>query len=271
MKIVPLMFLLLVGAAFADTGRVITQDGLDPTADAAAMYSLANRYAEALGVRRNSEEAVKWYYRAAELGNAEAMNALGVAYATGRGVPVNHAESFRWFFNAVEKGSTAAMSNIGKAYYRGDGVPLNYAEAAKWFEAAAMNGHLDAMNNLGLMYETGKGVTQNHRMALGLFRRAAQQGHSLAMMNLGILHANGEAVKRDDVVAFAWLAVALKTGLPDEKRDAVSYNLGALATKLGPKKLARAERLAGEISAAIRHPSSSQPKTNTASPKASFF
>jgi len=268
MKIAPLTFLLLfVGSAFADIGRVRTQDGLDQSAEAAVMYSLAHQYAEGAGVPRDFEEALKWYYRAAELGNAEAMNALGVAYATGRGVPVDHAESLRWFVTAAERGSISAMSNIGKAYYHGVGVPLSYAGAAKWFAAAAMNGHPDAMNNLGLMYATGKGLAQNHGIALGLFRRAAQQGHSLAMLNLGVLYAKGEAVKRDDVVAFAWLSASLNAGLPDEKRNAASYTLGALATKLGPKKLARAKRLADEISAAIRQSSPIQPKNDTTSPK----
>jgi len=226
---------------------------------------------ESAGVPRNSDEIVKWYYRAAELGNAEAMNALGVAHATGWGVPVDPVASLRWFVHAAERGSIAAMSNLGKAYYHGVGVPADFVEAAKWFAAAAMNGQPDAMNNLGLMYATGRGVVQNHEIALGLFKRAAEQGHSVAMMNLSVLYTRGEGVPQDDVVAFAWLAASLNAGLPDKKSNSASYSLGALGTKLGPKELARAWKLADEISAAIHHPGLDQPTTDTASPKTSFF
>src|SRR5262245_60228397 len=97
------------GAVFAGSSaqhvyRSATQ-GADPT----AMYSLGNMFEQGIGVAQDYEEAFRWYYRAAELGNGEAMNCLGIAYVTGHGVPRNYALSLRWFLKAAEKGSIAAM------------------------------------------------------------------------------------------------------------------------------------------------------------------
>jgi TPR repeat protein len=44
-------------------------------------------YDEGRGVPQDDAEAVRWYRKAAEQGDAEAQGKLGVMYANGRGVP----------------------------------------------------------------------------------------------------------------------------------------------------------------------------------------
>jgi TPR repeat protein len=113
----------LNGATAQHVYRSATQ-GRDP----AAMYALGNMFEQGIGAARDYEEAFRWYYQAAELGNGEAMNCLGIAYATGQGAPRNDALSLRWFLKAAEKGSVLAMSNIAKMYYLGAGVPVDVSK-----------------------------------------------------------------------------------------------------------------------------------------------
>ena len=46
---------------------------------------------------KNAAEAVKWYRKAAEQGDAEAQYNLGVMYDKGEGVPKNNVEAYKWF------------------------------------------------------------------------------------------------------------------------------------------------------------------------------
>jgi TPR repeat protein len=57
-------------------------------------------------------EAVKWFRKAAEQGNAEAQLGLGVMYANGRGVPQNEVLAHRWWNLAGAQGHTIARKNM---------------------------------------------------------------------------------------------------------------------------------------------------------------
>ena len=52
---------------------------------------------------RNYAEAVKWYRKAAEQGNANAQKNLGVCYEKGLGVSKDQAEADKWFHKAAEQ------------------------------------------------------------------------------------------------------------------------------------------------------------------------
>ena len=47
------------------------------------MFALGTLYDDGLGVKRNDAEAIKWYKKAAELGNVDAMTNLGIMYENG--------------------------------------------------------------------------------------------------------------------------------------------------------------------------------------------
>src|ERR1035438_8547727 len=54
--------------------------------DAEAQYCIGKDYANGRGATRDLVEAVKWYRKAAEQGNADAQNNLGACYYAGEGV-----------------------------------------------------------------------------------------------------------------------------------------------------------------------------------------
>jgi hypothetical protein len=69
-----------------------------------AQTDLGLMYANGEGVGRDYDEAVNWYRKAAEQGDAKAQNALGVMYHNGFGVKRDDKEAKKWFRKAAEQG-----------------------------------------------------------------------------------------------------------------------------------------------------------------------
>ena len=69
------------------------------------------------------QEAIKWFRKSAEQGNASAERTLGEAYFYGIGVPVDQTQGAMWYRKAAEQGNQDAEYSLGSAYYYGSGVP----------------------------------------------------------------------------------------------------------------------------------------------------
>ena len=65
-----------------------------------------------MGVPKNDAEAVKWFRKAAEQGDALAQKNLGVMYVTGEGVPVNNVKAYMWWALAKAQGDEGAAGNL---------------------------------------------------------------------------------------------------------------------------------------------------------------
>ena len=100
---------------------------------------LALRHYRGQGTTRDYKEAVKWFRRAADQGDAAAQFYLGIMSAEGEGVPQNHGEAAKWFQLAADRGNPEAQYNLGLAYATGIGVPLDNVSAHMWLNLAAMN------------------------------------------------------------------------------------------------------------------------------------
>ena len=94
-------------------------------------------YDQGRGVPQDDAEAVAWYRRAAEQGNARAQYNLGGMYREGRGVPQDDAEAVAWYRRAAEQGHARAQYNLGGMYREGRGVPQDDVEAHMWLTIAA--------------------------------------------------------------------------------------------------------------------------------------
>ena len=129
---------------------------------------------------QDDAEAVQWYRRGADQGDAYAQFNLGNMYFEGRGVPQDDAEAVKWYRRAADQGNVDAQVNLGKMYVAGRGVPQDDTEAMQWYRRAADQGDADAQFNLGNMYLEGRGVPQDHAAALQWYRRAADQGNTNA-------------------------------------------------------------------------------------------
>ncbi|KAF9155885.1 copper transport protein ctr1, partial [Actinomortierella ambigua] len=180
--------------------------------DASAQGSLGWMCDQGRGVDQSDVEAVKWYAKAAEQGNTNAQYNLGLMYAHGRGVDQSDVEAVKWFTNAAEQGNANAQNNLGLMYAQGQGVDQSDVEAVKWFTKAAMHGHANAQFSLGFMYEHGRGVDQRDVDAVKWYAEAAEQGNIDAQHNLGLMYAQGQGVDKSDVEAVKWFTKAATHG-----------------------------------------------------------
>ncbi len=76
--------------------------------DAKAQFRLGSTYSRGLGVKKNDDEALKWYRKAAEQGYARAQYNLGMMYYFGKGVPQNNVIGYQWVILAADRGEKVA-------------------------------------------------------------------------------------------------------------------------------------------------------------------
>ena len=54
---------------------------------------------------------------------------LGVMYAQGQGVPQNYKQAVYWYKKSANQGDAFAQSNLGLMYAQGQGLPQDYKQA----------------------------------------------------------------------------------------------------------------------------------------------
>lgn len=105
------------------------------------------------------EEALAYYRKAAQQGNAEGEFGVGAMYAAGEGVKRDPAEALKWFLRAAEKGHVLATKVLAQAYMKGelgvDEAKRGGPEALRWVRRAADLGDVPAMEHLARAYRTG--------------------------------------------------------------------------------------------------------------------
>jgi hypothetical protein len=61
-------------------------------------------------------------------------------YLNGQGVPQNRQEAVAWFRKAADQGNAEAQTHLGFMYERGEDVSQDYVTAHMWFNLAAAQG-----------------------------------------------------------------------------------------------------------------------------------
>lgn len=164
--------------------------------------------------QENFEEAVNWYRKAAEQGNAQAQFELADCYRKGEGVSEDDVEAVKWYRKAAEQGDSDAQFYLGCCYDNGEGVGQNLAEAAAWYRKAAEQGHVSAQYYLGVCYENGEGVGQNLAEAAAWYRKAADQGNEEAEEGYKDVVAKMQAIKKASgkTSGHEWVDLGLPSG-----------------------------------------------------------
>ncbi|XP_042394841.1 F-box protein At1g70590-like isoform X1 [Zingiber officinale] len=166
-------------------------------------------------------EAQALYNKAAELGHPVGQCNLGVCYLEAD--QPNPEEAVRWFYQAAQAGYARAEYNLALCLHKGRGLKINMENAAKWYLRAAEGGYVRAMYNTSLCYSTGEGLAQNLRRAREWMKRAAKAGHSKAQFEYGLqLYSSGDMVE-----ALVYLELATRAGVDDatHTRDVIQQSL----------------------------------------------
>ena len=217
--------------------------------DVDAMRELARYHDPSLNKSgaANADEAVKWYQKAAEKGDARAAVNLAMAYNTGMlglnsdpakalelGRPVaekgdpraayqvafsledsvgarDPAEAVKFYRKAAEAGVSSATARLALAHRDGAlGIEKNEKEAVRLLKVAAEQGAPEAQYDLARMYGEGTGgLPRDEQGALELYRAAADSGVSFARYGVGLLYLNGEGgLPKDEAEALRLFQLA---------------------------------------------------------------
>jgi len=232
--------------------------------DGAAMTLIGEIYHDGLAVKRDDEEAARWWRLASSFGDAQGAYEYGVALLSGAGVASDKARAREEFIKAAEKGISGALYNLGvlalqegggdkpdyaaaATFFRraadagdgeaaysygvlvreGKGVALDTDEAAKWLKAAADENVIAGQVEYGIMLFNGVGVARDESGAARLFQLAASRRNPIAQNRLAHLYMTGRGVPKDVVRAALWNGLAKAAGLTDDKLDAAIGILSA--------------------------------------------
>lgn len=187
--------------------------------NAAAQNNIGWLYQNGWGVKQDYAEAANWYRKAAEKGDATGQVNLGWLYRKGHGVQQDYAAAMAWFRKSADQNNAAAKANIGWLFEKGFGVRQDYAEAMLWFRKAADQGNSDALADIGDIYRNGWGVKQDYAEAATWYQTAAEHGNVKAQVQLGWLHQSGLGVEQSYSEAMAWYSRAADTGDSEAQTD----------------------------------------------------
>lgn len=120
----------------ADEKHVATMRSRADIGDASAAWVLGCYYRlGSRGLDKDSEQAIKWLKRGADLGSAGALSSLGLCYAHGHGVAKHDTRALLYYGMAAASGSESGCYSIGVSFAKGMlGLEKDVGEARKWFE-----------------------------------------------------------------------------------------------------------------------------------------
>lgn len=144
-----------------------------------SQISIASMYSTGNGVETNLDEAIKWFYLAAQQGHPLAQNNLAILLFA-----QNPEESIKWLSSAAKQSVCAAQSMLGDIYSGLYNLPPELknkfndeVEATKWYEKAGKGSFSYAYHRLGDMYANGQGVVKDEKKAFEYYQLAASMGY----------------------------------------------------------------------------------------------
>lgn len=168
--------------------------------------------------------------RAALEGDANAVYELAVRATDGVGIARDQKLALRLFERSAAAGSAPAQFRLGNMHEKGIGTARDAKLAVTWYRRAAEKGNAKAMHNLAVLIAEGADGKPDYSEAAKLFRKAAEFGVRDSQFNLAILLGRGLGVEQDMAQSFTWFAVAARQGDTDagKKRDEVGAKLSAI-------------------------------------------
>jgi TPR repeat protein len=174
-----------------------------------------------IDVKKDYEQAAKYFAKAASQGNAEGMYNLARLTDRGLGVKKDHDLALKLFEQAAAQppqhpifkvvpnlGVAESEHALGLRYIEGIGVHKNLSTAAYWYQRAVDHGSAQSANNLALMYLNGTGFDKNLDKAEELLRLSSRRGDPNAMLTLAELLLD----RNDFHMAKIWYDRACESG-----------------------------------------------------------
>lgn len=169
----------------------------------AAVYDLLGTVCQGLG---DDAAAVKCFQKLHRLApsDSECCLELARAYALGAGVRQDDEIALRYFQKAANLGDLYGTFMVGLHYYEGLGTRRNFKRAVDYFKRALEMGDTRALYHLGICCSRGEGVRQDAAAAVGYWQRGAAMNDSPCCVALA-MHCvdSGELERAEELLAQA--------------------------------------------------------------------
>lgn len=222
--------------------------------DGEAAFKLYKIYLE----DQNEPEWRAWLQKAADLNNAEGQYFTGLLlYESDSATEEDKEKAIKYYFSAAQKGNADAQATIGDGYYMGVIGEKDFKQAATWYQLAANQNHPFATNNLAGFYDRGLGgIKVDHEKAFKLFLRAAYLGSNYAQTTVGKYYIDGDLVEENKSEAFAWTWIAA-----ENKSEYAERRIEFLVQDLTSEEYFRGRKRITEIKKLITDGNFDQPVT----------
>ena len=135
---------------------------------------LAYYYANGKGVKRNYKMAMKYYQKAANLGDHRGLFYVGFMHYVGDGCRRNASQAVSYFRKAVQEGSSEAIAPLAKCYLSGEGVRADVERGLELLRTGVEKEIYACCHMLALCYYEGKYVPRDIRQTLELLDLAVR-------------------------------------------------------------------------------------------------
>jgi TPR repeat protein len=144
-----------------------------------------------------------------------------------------YAEALYWYRKGDDRGDAGCMHAIGLCYHHGHGVEKDRRKWCEWLKKASELGHRDATYFLAVCYHRGEGVDTDEAKAVELYVKSAELGHPLSAYHLGMIYKRGKCgVAVDKKEALKWSRVAVENAT---LKDFRKHNLHVLCQCLADR------------------------------------
>ena len=181
---------------------------------------------------KDYEEALKWHKNAGDLlGYADSYYVIGFLYDEGLVDGASKDLAVEYFIKAVQGNCSKEyradiIESIVDAYY--DGTVSTGADpdkAFEWAQKGVDEGSAYCMYKLGEMYYYGQGTEVNLTEALDWLTKASEAGEPMAMYPLGLMLVEGtDGIPKDEEAGIKWLVKAGENGNQSALIDACNYS-----------------------------------------------
>lgn len=158
-----------------------------------ALSKLGWYYINGITVKKDCNKALDYFTRGAEAGDPVAMVNLGNMYEDNDigAEKTNWKAAVKWYLKAALLGDTRGKYCYARCLYHGNGVEQDYEMALWLFREVAEEGEDDALFYIGLCYENGFAVKKNIQIAVGFYEQSVRHCHGYCCAKLARLYADG--------------------------------------------------------------------------------
>lgn len=195
-----------------------------------ACRRLGHEYLRAEVSDYTTQQAIHWFSRAADLGDAWACESLARLYLLGHGegtyaasngrkprqrIEPDKKMAVRWYERGIaiqtSRGGSSIAFKLGELYLKGEYIDQDLQLGEKWLLHSAKEGHASAQECLGSEYASGVRLRQDADAAIHWLKLAAES-HSSARLKLAEIYLDGKITPKDFWQASDWLIRCARVG-----------------------------------------------------------